>query len=820
MKFIIWQYTIGWRWYWKRVWFNLRKLFHFFSFWILIKSLFLPWKRLTVVGEEKGFDIKKFFENLSFNIISSLIGAIVRLVLIVGCLLLAITYLLVSVPFFVVWLIVPFLGWGYYERDQKRSTIILGDLEKKIRNNPTVVGKIIFESEMGKFIRSRLEKNIDHLLLPIEIKPENLGDFDGSSLEKIITWLISKNKDLGGELQRLEMSEMDLILAAKWWDRRQMGWKIAEQEKWSLGRPGIGWGLLFGYTPKLDKYSENLSLKQNFATHLIGRENEVRRMEKVINGGKNILLVGDEGVGKMTVVYAFSEMAITGKLGRRLAFKKLISLDYQVAMSESGDRDVKKKLLGNLMREAELAGNIILVMKDIFRITNAEFEGNDYSDVIEKSLEKGNLGIIAVAGRVEYERFLADDQRISKYFEVIEINQPNKDDALMILMQAIDQVEIKSKTRFSIQAVRQILDGSDRYITDIPFPEKILELMDQVVVDETGSDNWVTVDDVNKTLSEKTGISIGRLTEGEREKLGNLEEIIEKELIGQRNAVDLIARSLRSRVAAVKDENKPIGSFLFLGPTGVGKTQTAKVLADVYYGSRKSILRFDMAEFVGREGMERLVGSVERNQPGILTTEIKNKPASLLLLDEIEKAPPEIFNLFLTMLDEGYINDAEGNKVICRHLFVVATSNAGAKFVRQQVANGIKEEELQKSVIDFIQKEGLFSPEFLNRFDGVVVFEPIEGENLVKIAELMLRDLQTNLLKKNINISFGEGLAKKVATDGFDIEFGARPMRRVVDLVLGDVLGRAIIENKILPGDKIELLPGEGKDNYEWKKIN
>jgi len=820
MKFIIWQYTIGWRWYWKRVWFNLRKLFHFFSFWILIKSLFLPWKRLTVVGEEKGFDIKKFFENLSFNIISSLIGAIVRLVLIVGCLLLAITYLLVSVPFFVVWLIVPFLGWGYYERDQKRSTIILGDLEKKIRNNPTVVGKIIFESEMGKFIRSRLEKNIDHLLLPIEIKPENLGDFDGSSLEKIITWLISKNKDLGGELQRLEMSEMDLILAAKWWDRRQMGWKIAEQEKWSLGRPGIGWGLLFGYTPKLDKYSENLSLKQNFATHLIGRENEVRRMEKVINGGKNILLVGDEGVGKMTVVYAFSEMAITGKLGRRLAFKKLISLDYQAAMSESGDRDVKKKLLGNLMKEAELAGNIILVMKDIFRITNAEFEGNDYSDVIEKSLEKGNLGIIAVAGRVEYERFLADDQRISKYFEVIEINQPNKDDALMILMQAIDQVEIKSKTRFSIQAVRQILDGSDRYITDIPFPEKILELMDQVVVDETGSDNWVTVDDVNKTLSEKTGISIGRLTEGEREKLGNLEEIIEKELIGQRNAVDLIARSLRSRVAAVKDENKPIGSFLFLGPTGVGKTQTAKVLADVYYGSRKSILRFDMAEFVGREGMERLVGSVERNQPGILTTEIKNKPASLLLLDEIEKAPPEIFNLFLTMLDEGYINDAEGNKVICRHLFVVATSNAGAKFVRQQVANGIKGEELQKSVIDFIQKEGLFSPEFLNRFDGVVVFEPIEGENLVKIAELMLRDLQTNLLKKNINVSFGEGLAKKVATDGFDIEFGARPMRRVVDLVLGDVLGRAIIENKILPGDKIELLPREGKDNYEWRKIN
>lgn len=816
MRFLIWQYTIGWRWYWKRVWFNLKKLFHFFSFGILIKSLFSPWKRLTAVGQENGFDIKRFFEDLSFNIISSLIGAAVRSVLILTCLSIAIIYFVLSIPFFIVWLVVPFLGWGYYERDQKRSAIILADLEKKIRGNPETVGKVIFESEMGKFIRARLEKNIDHLLIPASIKPENLADFDGSSLEKIVSWFLLKN-NIGGDLQKLEMSEEDLILAARWWDRRQLWWKMTEQEKWSLGRPGIGWGLLFGYTPKLDKYSENLSLKQNFATHLIGRENEVRRMEKVINGGKNILLVGDAGVGKMTVVYAFAEMAITGKLGRKLAYKKLVSLDYQTAMSESNDRDIKKKVLSNLMNEATIAGNIVLVMKDIFRITNAEFEGNDYGDVIEKALEK-KLNIIAVSGRVEYERFLATDQRILKNFEVIEILPPNKDEAMAILMQAVNGAETKSKIRFSIQALRQILDGSDRYITDIPFPEKVLELMDQVVISETGSDNWVTVDDVNRMLSEKTGISIGRLTEGEKEKLGNLEEIIEKELIGQRNAVDLIARSLRSRVAAVKDENKPIGSFLFLGPTGVGKTQTAKVLADVYYGSRKSILRFDMAEFVGREGLERLVGSVERNQPGMLTSEIKNKPASLLLLDEIEKAPPEIFNLFLTMLDEGYINDANGNKVICRHLFVVATSNAGAKFVRQQVANGIKGEELQKSVVDFIQKEGLFSPEFLNRFDGVVVFEPIEGDNLVKIAQLMLRDLQENLLKKNINISFGEGLAEKVAKDGFDIEFGARPMRRVVDLVIGDVLGKAIIENKILPGDKIELLPGIGKDEYSWKK--
>jgi ATP-dependent Clp protease ATP-binding subunit ClpC len=246
----------------------------------------------------------------------------------------------------------------------------------------------------------------------------------------------------------------------------------------------------------------------------------------------------------------------------------------------------------------------------------------------------------------------------------------------------------------------------------------------------------------------------------------------------------------------------------------VGKTQTAKVLADVYYGSRKNILRFDMAEYAGGEGLARLIGSVDKNQPGVMTTGIKNKPASLLLLDEIEKSPPEIYNLFLTMLDEGYLNDAKGNRVVCRHLFVVATSNAAAKFIREQVMSGVRGEELQKRVVDFVQKEGIFSPEFLNRFDGVVVFEPLEEGSLVIIAQLMLKELQDNLLKKNINITFDENVAKKVAKEGFDVEFGARPMRRIVELVVGDLIGKAIIENKVLPGDEVKLTAGEGKDEY------
>jgi len=682
-----------------------------------------------------------------------------------------------------------------------------------------MAGEIIFGSEPGKFLMGRMEKQIDEVVASITIKPEDLSDFDGSSFEKIVTWFLSKGDKAEAMFQRLEISSDDVILAAKWWDERQLFWSETEQKKWSLGRPGIGWGLLFGYTPNLDKYGDDLGLEQSFANHLIGREEVVKRMEKVINGGRNVLLVGKPGVGKMTVVYEFAERAITGKLGRKMAYKKLVLLNYQMAMAGIGDKDSKKKVLSSLMKEAEAAGNIVLIMKDLFRITSADFEGNDYADVISSVLERKKLTIIALAGSVEYERFMASDQRILKDFEVIEIEAPTKDDAMAILIQATNETESSTKIRFSSSAMNQILTGSDRYITEIPFPEKALELMDQVATAKADDGTLVTVDDVNKTLSEKTGISISRLTEGEKQKLGNIEEIISKELVGQEMAVTSIARSLRSRMVSAKSEDRPVGSFLFLGPTGVGKTQTAKVLADVYFGSRKDILRFDMAEYIGQEGLMRLLGSVENNQSGLMTTEIKNKPASLLLLDEIEKAPPEIYNLFLTMLDEGYINDAKGNKISCRNLFIVATSNAGAKFIREQVLGGVKGEELQKSVVDYVQKEGIYSPEFLNRFDGVVVFEPLEGNDLVSVAKLMLKELQDNLLKKNINVSFDDSVAEKVAKDGFNIEFGARPMRRIVDLVLGDLLGREIIANNILPGDKVKLLAGTEKDQYSLEKV-
>jgi ATP-dependent Clp protease ATP-binding subunit ClpC len=557
----------------------------------------------------------------------------------------------------------------------------------------------------------------------------------------------------------------------------------------------------------------------SFSSHLIGRKDIVMRMARVLQTGKSVILIGQPGVGKKTVIHEFVHRAWKGELDSSLAYSRVLDLNYQAILSGSSDLYQKKVKLGELIAEASHAGNVILVIKDIQRLTSSQVEGSDFTDIIEKALEPGKLKIIAIVSTTDYERFLAKDARISNYFEPIEVVAPNKDEALSILIAFAQRLEIEKKMIITSPALRRVLEGSDKYITDTPFPEKTLELLEEVAITKTDT-TPISVDDVNRVLTEKTGISLVRLTGESQEKLSHLEEIIHEHLIDQENAVSLIAKSLRGRTLGGKSEDRPVGSFLFLGPTGVGKTQTAKVLADVYFGDEKSIIRFDMAEFVGPEGVTRLIGSVDKNQPGLLTTEIKNHPASLLLLDEIEKSPPEIFNFFLTLLDEGYLTDASGKKVNCRFLFVIATSNAAAEHIRQLVSKGIKGNALQKDVIDNIQKEGYFSPEFLNRFDGVVVYEPLSPENMIQVARLQLEEFKENLLAKNVSFEITDELCQRLATEGYDPVFGARPMRRIIDLDLSDIVSKGILDGEINPGDHITIVPGTAAGEYTWKKSN
>lgn len=817
MTFLSWHYTVGIGIYFQRWQLAFKKIIHHFALPVLVSSLFSPWKRLEV-EETAGFNIQRIIENITFNIISRSIGFFVRSALILFCLLTLLVQFIFGFLFFIVQIIIPVFGIRDYYNFQNSHHKYIADLTAQLKDNPTLVIDKIFTGSAGRYLISHLGVDLNPVLPGLKVDVVALGNLSPQSFEDIIRWLIASNPDFEPKLRTLSLSSEDLYLAARCWDISKQSQTTSLLPDSSFDYPGIGIELVTGYTPHLNNYTESYNVRQSFSNHLVGRQDVVTRLGRVLQTGKSVLLVGDPGVGKKTVIYEFAHRATRGELDSSLAYSRVLELNYQAILSETTDPNLKKVKLTKLFSEAASAGNCILVLKDLHRLTTSDFEGIDFTDIIGTVLDQGHLKIIAVADTVEYERFLARDSRISKYFEHIEVSPPSKADAMSILIAFAQGLEIKKKIIITAPALRGILDGSDRFITDTPFPEKTLELLEEVVTSKTDT-TPIRLDDVNRILSEKTGISMARLTQQEQSKLSNLEEIIHRDLINQSAAVSLISQSLRGRTLGLKSDDRPVGSFLFLGPTGVGKTQTAKVLADVYYGNKNNIIRFDMAEYVGPEGVARLIGSVANNQPGALTTAIKNHPASLLLLDEMEKCPPEIINFFLTLLDEGYIVDATGKKIICRYLFVIATSNAGSEYIRQSVQSGVGGEALQQTVIDHVQKEGIFSPEFLNRFDGVVVYEPLSPENLVKIAHLQLQELVTNLLSKNIYLEFGPDVTQKLATEGYEPAFGARPMRRIIDLTLSDLLGKALLDQQLVDGDHIRLIAGVAKNEYSWQKI-
>ena len=818
MEFLSWYYSKGVEYYINSWLSSLRGVSHYFSIPLLLKTLFSPWKRLIVVDKSPGFNFQKKFEAFTFNMISRGIGAIVRFTLLwVGMVFILFSFLGGAVGL-VFWLVLPFFGIGVYSKYQRQPANYIKDLLFRLKSSKASKIVTIFDNAAGQFVLGHTGLNLQDLIDNADKEKLSLQSLRAETYGEVIEKLLKYNVWNSDFFNKKKIKGEDLLLASSWWDKKQ-----TEETKLGgdyFGRPGLALEMTFGYTPTLNQYSVDLSTPQSYSHRLIGRKNIVSRMERILSSGSNVILMGDPGVGKKTVVLEFAKKASNGQLGLKMTFKRVLEFDYNSLLSQSLDLNRKKTELALIFEEASLAGNIILMIRDIHRLTHSDVEGYDFTDIFEEYMEKGNLKIIAIATNSDYERFITPNLRLRKFLEKVEVTQPTKDEAMEILIESAQRWEGLTGMNIMVPTLREILIQSDRYVTEVPFPEKAIELLDAVITYcEQKRKNKLEIEDVNAVLAERTGVSFSRLSAQELKRLNEIEDIIHQKLINQDVAINLIGKTLRAKTIGVIKEDRPLGSFLFLGPTGVGKTETAKVLAKVYFGTTEAIQRFDMAEYSGSEGLERLIGSAGKNLPGALTTAIKNRPASLLLLDEIEKASKEIYNLFLALLDEGVITDAFGKRIIGRHLFVIGTSNAGAEFIRQSVQKGVRGEDLQKEVLNYVMEKELFSPEFINRFDGVVVYEPLRKEHLVKIAKLMLNDLSENLKVKGIGFTATEETYEKLATDGYEPAFGARPMKRLVNINLGDLISRAILSGEIKEGDKIELIPGAKKDEFLFKKI-
>ena len=817
MEFLSWHYSKGIDYYIDSWLSSLRGTIHYFSPTLFLKTLFSPWKRMIVTDKSPGFNFQKKFEAFTFNMISIGIGALVRFTLLwVGLVFIFFSFFGGAMGL-VFWLVFPFFSLGVYSKYKRQPANYIADLLFRLKSVKGDELLIIFENAAGQFVLNHTGLDLQELIENADRGKVALGDLSAQTYTEIIEKLIKQDVWSKDFFNKKKVMGEDLILASKWWDRKQ-----EEETKLGgndYGRPGLALELTFGYTPSLNQYSVDLSIPQSYSHRLIGRKNIVSRMERVLSSGSNVLLMGDPGVGKKTVVLEFAKKAANGQLGLKMTFKRVMEFDYNSLLSQSKDLNKKKSELAMIFEETSLAGNIILMIRDIHRLTHPDVEGYDFTDIFEEYMEKGNLNIIAVATNSDYERFIVPNLRLRKFLEKVEVTQPTKDEAMEILIESAQRWERLTGKTIKVPTLREILVQSDRYVTEVPFPEKAIELLDAVITYcEQQDKNTLEIDDVNAVLAEKTGVSFSRLSAQELKRLGQIEDIIHKNLINQNTAIDLIGKTLRAKTIGVIKEERPLGSFLFLGPTGVGKTETAKVLANVYFGTTEAIQRFDMAEYSGAEGLERLIGSASKNLPGALTTAIKNRPASLLLLDEIEKASKDVYNLFLALLDEGVITDAFGKRIIGRHLFVIGTSNAGAEFIRQSVQKGMSGEDLQKEVLNYVMEKELFSPEFINRFDGAVVYEPLKHEHLVKIAKLMIEDLAKNLKNRGIQLSAAEEAYEKLATDGYEPAFGARPMRRLVNINLGDLISKAILSGKVKEGDRIRLIPGGKKGEFLYEK--
>lgn len=822
MDFLTWHYNEGLQFFIRRWKNTLDFIVHYFSLSLLLSSLFSSYKRISD-NQKTGLNPNLYFQKMMFNVVSRGVGAITRLTLFVFGMGLYLLTGITGLLGIVVWCIFPPIGMPFYSKHQKLPKVMALKVRSNLINHPDKQLQFLFDNEPGRFLLAHLGLKFDEVVNNITLPAINFSEFYPTAYADLVHQFVEDSAWPVEYLRKKGLIPTDFLVAASWWDKNQL--EIAEIEPPPhFGRPGIGLELLFGYTPTLNQYTSDLSVHKSYSHHLIGREKVVARIERGLTSGSSVVVIGTPGVGRKTVVMEFAQKAAAGLLGSQMAYRRVLDFDYNFLLSETGDLAAKKTKLAGVLSEAAAAGNIILVIRDLHRLINPAVDGLDFTDVFEKYLEKRELKIIGLSTRGEFDRFISPNLRILKYMDVLDIQPPTKEAAMLILVEAADDIEKKRGKTITVPAMRAILDGSDRYISETPFPEKALEILDAVVTykdlpaGRQVKSDVVTTSDVNVILSEKTGIALGALDKHAKQQLVQLEELIHKELVNQEAAVSLIAQSLRSRTTGVREENRPIGSFMFLGPTGVGKTQTAKVLSRVYYGSESAIIRFDMAEYATRDGVARLIGSSDSSAPGVLTNAIRNKPSSLLLLDEIEKAPSEVFNLLLTLLDEGYITDATGRKIDCRHLFVIATSNAGSEFIREQVGSSTPPEDLQRNVLEYVQKNGLFSPELLNRFDGVVVYESLTSDKLVKVAHLQLNELAKNLTKKNMFLEITDDLAQKVAHDGYDPAFGARPMRRIVDLVLGDIIGKAILNGEIVEGDTFQLIPGQDKNSYSIQK--
>lgn len=567
-------------------------------------------------------------------------------------------------------------------------------------------------------------------------------------------------------------------------------------------------------TPYLDTYSDDLThlARRGYLPMCIDREKETKQILRSFESGyQNALLVGPPGVGKETIINGLARRMVAEDVPELLQDRRLVSLDLSrliAGASQSGEIEQRVQMIFN---EIIRSGNIILVIQDLHNMIGVQTTRGelDISEILAGFLKNKAFLAIATSLPDEYRR-LIEGQALDGVFGKIDIEEPDKNTTIQILEANVAGIEAKEKVYFSYRSLEKVVELSTRYLAENYLPSKAINLLKETAIlvrNQKGKNQIVQPDDIAKLVAEKTDIPVQKITAKESEKLLNLEDKIHQRLVNQAEAVKMVASALRRARAELRNTDKPIVNLLFLGPTGVGKTELAKTVAEVYFGDEDKIIRLDMSEYQEKNSINRLIGVPGSGQGGQLTESIRKNPSCLLLLDEIEKAHPDILNVFLQVLDDGRLTDAIGRTVNFTNAIIISTSNAGTAFIQEEIKKGTPVPKIQEVLVEEKLKSH-FRPEFLNRFDGVIVFKPLGLEEIQQIARLMLKKLAKQLDKKGIALEVTDQAVIELAQKGFDPKFGARPLSRVIQTEVNNALAKFLLTGKLGRRDVVVLDKG------------
>ena len=623
--------------------------------------------------------------------------------------------------------------------------------------------------------------------------------------------IIRMTPAIQGILSTLHLDEDDIIHGAEWFSHLNALIRYHDEPKLT---GGIARDWDFGYIPTLQKFGVNLSAKyssnRSLNAHLESHQELIASIIDTFGSGgrQNVALIGPLGVGKSTIIDSFAEtiMDSAAKIPDNLRFRQVFALDAAALISVASGRGQIENLVNALLVEAHEAKNIILFLDHAQLFFEDDTGSVDISNILQPIIEGGAVRLILSLDEQKFLQISQAKPALAAGLNRLQVEPPAHEDVLKIAEDQIITIEFQRKVTFMYQALAEAYRLSERYVQDVAQPQRTIQLLESAAAQSEGG--LVTaqsvVNAIEKTLGVKVGGSVEAGSSEEREMLLNLENMIHERMINQTTAVSVVSAALRRARAGVRAENRPIGTFLFLGPTGVGKTELAKSLAGVYFGGENHIVRIDLNEYVRAEDVARLIAD-GATEPNSLSAQVQKNPFSVVLLDEIEKAHESVLTTLLQVLDEGILRDINGREVYFRDTILIATSNAGADRIREYIDKGYKLEQFSTQIQDELIERQEFRPEFLNRFDEIVVFRPLTKEELLQVVDLILASVNKNLEVQKVSVDVDDDAKKALVDAGYDPKLGARPMRRVVQKTVENIVAQKLLTGELVAGSGLKI---------------